>query len=76
MVPTGDKGRFYAFGRVFSGRVAAGPQYRLMGANYTPGQKDDLSVKSVQRVVIMTGKTPEPVLDVPCGNTAALVGID
>lgn len=47
MVPTGDKGRFYAFGRVFSGRVSAGPKYRLMGANFVPGKKDDLSVKAV-----------------------------
>lgn len=76
MVPTGDKGRFYAFGRVFSGRVTAGPKYRLMGANYTPGKKDDLTVKAVQRVVLMMGKTAEPVSDIPCGNTAALVGID
>jgi len=37
MVPTGEKGRFYAFGRVFSGCVIAGPKYRIMGANYLPG---------------------------------------
>jgi len=42
MVPTGEKGRFYAFGRVFSGKVTAGPKYRIMGANYLPGKKDDL----------------------------------
>ena len=24
MVPTSDKGRFYAFGRVFSGKIATG----------------------------------------------------
>lgn len=76
MVPTGEKGRFYAFGRVFSGRVTAGPKYRIMGANYCPGQKGDLSVKAVQRVCIMMGKIAEQVADVPCGNTAALVGID
>jgi len=76
MVPTGEKGRFYAFGRVFSGSVTAGPKYRIMGANYVPGKKDDLQVKSVQRVVIMMGKSAEQIGDVPCGNTAALVGID
>jgi elongation factor 2 len=76
MVPTGEKGRFYAFGRVFSGSVTAGPKYRIMGANYIPGKKDDLQIKSVQRVVIMMGKVAEQIGDVPCGNTAALVGID
>merc|ERR1712241_574843 len=31
MVPTSDKGRFYAFGRVFSGKVATGQKCRIMG---------------------------------------------
>jgi elongation factor 2 len=42
MVPTSDKGRFYAFGRVFSGTVSSGPKVRIMGPNYIPGKKDDL----------------------------------
>ncbi len=37
MIPTSDKGRFYAFGRVFSGRVATGSKVRIMGPNYVPG---------------------------------------
>merc|ERR1711881_262611 len=36
MVPTSDKGRFYAFGRVFSGKIATGQKVRIMGPNYTP----------------------------------------
>ncbi|KAI9608746.1 hypothetical protein H4Q26_004933 [Puccinia striiformis f. sp. tritici PST-130] len=55
MVPTTDKGRFYAFGRVFSGTVRAGPKVRIQGPNYTPGKKDDLFVKSIQRTVLMMG---------------------
>jgi len=39
MVPTSDKGRFYAFGRVFSGTVSTGQKVRLMGPNYVPGKK-------------------------------------
>ena len=39
MVPTSDKGRFYAFGRVFSGTVATGLKCRIMGPNYVPGRK-------------------------------------
>jgi elongation factor 2 len=39
MVPSTDKGRFYAFGRIFSGTVASGQKVRIMGANYRPGKK-------------------------------------
>jgi hypothetical protein len=51
MVPTSDKGRFYAFGRVFSGVVQTGQKARIMGPNYVPGKKEDLFVKSIQRYV-------------------------
>jgi len=39
MIPTNDKGRFYAFGRVFSGIVSTGQKVRIMGPNYVPGSK-------------------------------------
>merc|ERR1712071_672455 len=42
MVPTSDKGRFYAFGRVFSGKIATGMKARIMGPNFVPGKKEDL----------------------------------
>lgn len=45
MVPTSDKGRFYAFGRVFSGTVRTGQKVRIMGPNYLPGGKEDLAIK-------------------------------
>jgi elongation factor 2 len=76
MVPTSDKGRFYAFGRVFAGTINSGEKLRILGPNYEPGKKDDLHVKNAQRVVIMMGKKTEPVDSVPCGNTCAVVGID
>merc|ERR1712002_1054641 len=41
MVPTSDKGRFYAFGRVFSGKIATGQKVRIMGPNFVPGKKED-----------------------------------
>ena len=49
MVPTSDKGRFFAFGRVFSGICSTGMKVRIMGPNYTPGKKEDLYVKNIQR---------------------------
>jgi elongation factor 2 len=76
MVPTPDKGRFYAFGRVFSGTLVSGQKVRILGANYEHGKKDDLYVKSIQRLVMMMGRRTEPVDSVPVGNTCAIVGID
>lgn len=51
MVPTSDKGRFYAFGRVFSGSVSTGLKVRIMGPNFVPGKKEDLYLKPIQRLV-------------------------
>jgi elongation factor 2 len=76
MVPTSDKGRFYAFGRVFSGTIKTGLKVRIMGPNYIPGKKDDLYIKNIQRTVLMMGRYTEAIEDVPAGNTVGLVGID
>merc|ERR1712114_128277 len=74
MVPTSDKGRFYAFGRVFSGKVATGLKCRIMGPNYVPGKKEDLNEKSIQRTILMMGGRVEAIEDVPAGNICGLVG--
>lgn len=76
MVPTSDKGRFYAFGRVFSGTVATGQKVRIMGPNYVPGKKEDLCLKAIQRTILMMGRYTEPIENVPCGNICGLVGVD
>uniref|UniRef100_A0A3Q3RZ74 Eukaryotic translation elongation factor 2b n=1 Tax=Mastacembelus armatus TaxID=205130 RepID=A0A3Q3RZ74_9TELE len=76
MVPTSDKGRFYAFGRVFSGCVSTGLKVRIMGPNFTPGKKEDLYIKPIQRTILMMGRYVEPIEDVPCGNIVGLVGVD
>merc|ERR1712038_1776183 len=76
MVPTSDKGRFYAFGRVFSGTIATGQKVRIQGPHYKVGGREDLNIKNIQRTVLMMGRTTEQIPDVPCGNTVALVGVD
>lgn len=76
MVPTTDKGRFYAFGRVFSGKIATGQKVRIMGPNYVPGKKTDLAIRPIQRTVLMMGRYTEAIQDVPAGNTVGLVGVD
>jgi elongation factor 2 len=76
MVPTTDKGRFYAFGRVFSGKVSTGMKARIQGPNYTPGKKEDLYEKTIQRTILMMGRYTEPLEDCPSGNICGLVGVD
>ncbi|KDO32325.1 elongation factor 2 [Saprolegnia parasitica CBS 223.65] len=77
MVPTSsDRARFYAFGRVFSGKIATGQKVRMLGPNYVPGKKTDLWVKNIQRTIIMMGRYVEQVPDIPAGNTCGLVGVD
>jgi len=76
MVPSSDKGRFFAFGRVFSGKIATGMKCRIMGPNFVHGKKEDLYLKSVQRTILMMGRYTEPIEDVPCGNICGLVGVD
>merc|ERR1712117_841564 len=76
MVPTSDKGRFYAFGRVFSGTVGTGQKVRIMGPNFVPGKKEDLYLKSIQRTILMMGRYTEAIEDVPAGNICGLVGVD
>ncbi|KAL6283225.1 hypothetical protein ACE6H2_014154 [Prunus campanulata] len=48
ITPPSDKGRFFAFGRVFAGKVQTGLKVRIMGPNYVPGEKKDLYFKNVQ----------------------------
>ncbi|KAL4791522.1 P-loop containing nucleoside triphosphate hydrolase protein [Aspergillus filifer] len=76
MVPTSDKGRFYAFGRVYAGTVRSGLKVRIQGPNYTPGKKEDLFIKAIQRTILMMGRFVEPIEDVPAGNIVGLVGVD
>jgi len=76
MVPTSDKGRFYAFGRVFSGKVGTGQKVRIMGPNYVHGTKTDLFEKAIQRTILMMGRFVEHIEDVPAGNICGLVGVD
>merc|ERR1712157_556428 len=76
MVPTSDKGRFYAFGRVFSGTARSCIKVRIQGPNFIPGKKEDLFIKSIQRTILMMGRYTEPIEDVPSGNILGLVGID
>ena len=49
MIPTSDKGCFYAFGRVFSGVVSTGLKVRIMSPSYLQGKKQDLHIQPIDR---------------------------
>lgn len=77
MVPNpDDEARFIAFGRILSGTISAGKKVKILGPNYTPGKKDDLHEKSIQRCVVMMAGKVLTIDSVPCGNTVGLIGID
>jgi len=76
LIPTPDKGRFYAFGRIFSGTIRTGMKVKIMGPNYVQGKKEDLYIKNIQRTILMMGRKTEAVESVTAGNTCGLVGVD
>lgn len=75
MIPASKKGRFFAFGRAFSGTVSNGLKVRKMRPNFVVG--DSISVyPTIKDTVILMGSEELPVKDVPAGNTVALYGLD
>lgn len=75
LVPAGDQaGRFFAFGRVFSGTVTHGAKVRVIST----GRAGDAveSVKTVHRVGLYMLKNFEAVDAMPCGSTVVLAGLD
>jgi elongation factor 2 len=76
MVPAQEAGRFYAFGRVFSGTVSDGQRVRVMGQNFVPGSPDDLHIANIRGTVLMMARRVEALDSCPCGNTVGLVGVD
>ena len=75
MVRTTEKGRFFGFGRVFSGSIRAGLKVRIMGPTHTVGTKTDLFLRSIQRLALLS-RGNSPIVDCPAGNVIGVVGID
>ncbi|KAL8159715.1 LOW QUALITY PROTEIN: hypothetical protein V2J09_001252 [Rumex salicifolius] len=70
MISASDKGRFYAFGRVFSGRVATGQD---CGPEFHPRREERFVHEECTEDCTLDGVEAG---DVPCGNTVAMVGLD
>lgn len=68
--------RFIAMGRVFGGVVKPGMKVRIQGPDYQPGSKNDLSIKTIQRTVVLMGRHAKDVDECPAGNIIGLIGID
>ena len=77
LIPTNEKGRFYAFGRVFSGTVSPGQIVNIMGPEYNYGDRRNSFINSVvQGTALLMGRNIEPISDCPCGNIITLLDID
>ena len=64
---------FYAFGRIFSGKIELdNPSIRILGPNYIPGKDKDLYIKRIKRLLIIKQRKVEDIYSVPCGNICAL----
>ncbi|KAJ7210490.1 hypothetical protein GGX14DRAFT_625777 [Mycena pura] len=49
-------------------RAHAGQSVRIQGARYAPGRKDDVHIRTVQRVVLLIGFNVDTLADCPTGN--------
>lgn len=76
MIPASNKGSFFAFGRVFSGKLATGMKIRIMGLSYVSGKEDAVYVNSVQQTLTWIGPNQEFLHDIPCGNIMAMLSLD
>uniref|UniRef100_A0ACD5WBE4 Uncharacterized protein n=1 Tax=Avena sativa TaxID=4498 RepID=A0ACD5WBE4_AVESA len=76
MIPSAEVGRFFALGRVFSGRIANNMKVRIMGPSYIPSMSNDLYVTTVQHTFIWMGRSHDGVEDIPCGNTVCMTGLE
>eukprot|EP00808_Paulinella_micropora_P013828 g76397.t1 len=78
MVPTQDKSRFFAFGRVFSGTVRTGKRVRVQRPGYVPsaagadGKQTGVSSCTVQGAMLMMGPFTEGLGCFPSGTITDL----
>lgn len=75
LFPTPDLSRFFAFGRVFSGRVKT-TNVRIQGPEYSIGEKTGVFNGRIQNVAVWMASEAKTLPNCPAGNTCAIGGID
>lgn len=78
MIPSANKGnkQFYAFARVFSGRIQTGQKVYVCGANYVPGAQVDVYEARVTGLVMMMAAHTRAIEEASAGQIIGIVGID
>lgn len=76
MMPTSERGSFYALGRIFSGTASAGLAVQIRGPGYVQGWRLDRFRNTIQDPLVMIGTEFKSVGNVTAGNIIGLVGID
>jgi elongation factor 2 len=72
-----EDGRFYAFGRVFSGTIKAGMHVRIQGPDYAPSTKKDVFTTTIaHHAMLIINGDGQSLEDCPAGNIITLAGID
>ena len=67
---------FYAFGRIFSGSVAAGQTVRVLGEKYTTSDEEDMMTCQVSSVSIFESRYRVGVTVLRAGSWVLLGGVD
>ncbi|KIM39451.1 hypothetical protein M413DRAFT_446956 [Hebeloma cylindrosporum] len=77
-LPSSEKGRFYALGRVFSGSVSAGCKVRVKGPHYRSNgyRKADLFLTTIEDALVVEGRSFRRVDSCVAGNIVVLPGVD
>ena len=76
MIPTKDKGRFMAVGRIFSGVLHKDQEVFIMGVDYKHGQKQDLYRKQVGKLYLINDGDTMEVDQASAGDVIGIMGID
>eukprot|EP01080_Neovahlkampfia_damariscottae_P003794 gene3794-6955_t len=76
MVPSNEKSKYMAFGRVFSGTLKSNSKITILGKSYCPGKKEDLWESKSMIEILLPTRIFEDLDEIPFGNFCVISGID
>ncbi|CAL4087293.1 unnamed protein product [Meganyctiphanes norvegica] len=74
IVPAVEHGNFYAFGRVFSGKISTGQTVNIISSSHMPDVKEEIFECKIQNPSVVHGQNIKPVKEVLAGNICCLFG--